>query len=74
MTPAFTLRALQDIPSTIEVPPRSPKKLRRPNWLALRGVGESAAVAREAPATEMDRRVALGQFWGKNLSRIPALG
>ena len=40
-------------------PTSSHKKLRRPNWLALRGVGESATVARGALATEMDRRVAL---------------
>ena len=40
-------------------PPSSHKKLRKPTWLALRGSGDSAVVAREASATEMDRRVGL---------------
>ena len=38
-------------------PPRTPRKLRRPNWLLLRGSSESAQTAREALATELDRRV-----------------
>ena len=38
-------------------PPRTPRKLRRPNWVVLRGSGEAAQVARSALATEMDRRV-----------------
>ena len=38
-------------------PPRTPKKLRRPNWSLLRGSGEAAQVARGALATELDRRV-----------------
>ena len=35
--------------------------MRRPNWRALRGSGESATVAREALAAELDRRVGLEQ-------------
>ena len=38
-------------------PPRTPRKLRRPNWLLLRGSSESAQVARSALATELDKRV-----------------
>ena len=38
-------------------PPRTPRKLRRPNWGVLRGSGEAAQVARSALAAEMDRRV-----------------
>ena len=38
-------------------PPRTPRKLRRPNWLLLRGSSESVQTAREALATELDRRV-----------------
>ena len=38
-------------------PPRTPRKLRRPNWLLLRGSSGSAQTAREALATELDRRV-----------------
>ena len=41
------------------VPPPSHSKMRRPNWRALRGSGESATVAREALAAELDRRVGL---------------
>ena len=33
--------------------------MRRPNWRALRGSGESAVVAREALAAELDRRIGL---------------
>ena len=40
-------------------PPPSHKKMRRPNWRALRGSGESATVARAALAAELDRRVGL---------------
>ena len=39
-------------------PPRAPRRLRRPNWVALRGSGNAANVARSALATELDRRVA----------------
>ena len=38
-------------------PPRTPKKLSRPNWSLLRGPGEAAQVARVALAAELDRRV-----------------
>ena len=38
-------------------PPRTPRKLRRPNWGVLRGSGEAAQVARSALAAEMNRRV-----------------
>ena len=38
-------------------PPRTPRKLRRPNWSLLRGSGEAAQVARGALAAELDRRV-----------------
>ena len=36
-------------------PPCTPRKLRRPNWLLLRGSGEPAQVARAALSTELDR-------------------
>ena len=39
------------------VPPGTPRRLRRPNWVVLRGSGEAAQVARSALAVEMDRRV-----------------
>ena len=39
-------------------PPRIPRRLRRPNWVALKGSGDAANVARSALATELDRRVA----------------
>ena len=39
-------------------PPRAPRRLRRPNWVSLRGSGDAANVARSALATELDRRVA----------------
>ena len=39
-------------------PLRTPRRLRRPHWVALRGSGEAAKVARSALATELDRRVA----------------
>ena len=39
-------------------PPRAPRRLRRPNWVLLRGSGDAATVARSALATELDRRVA----------------
>ena len=39
-------------------PPRTPRRLRRPNWVSLRGSGDAANVARSALATELDRRVA----------------
>ena len=39
-------------------PPRAPRRVRRPNWVFLRGTGEAAHVARSALATEFDRRVA----------------
>ena len=51
-------------------PPRTPRKLRRPNWGVSRGSGEAAQVARSALAAEMDRRVGeeppdllLGRTW-----------
>ena len=39
-------------------PPRTPRRISRPNWVSLRGSGEAAQVARSALATELDRRVA----------------
>ena len=40
-------------------PPRTPRRLRRPNWVSLRGVRVMQTnVARSALATELDRRVA----------------
>ena len=42
----------------IRAPLRTPRRLRRPNWIALRGSGDAANVARSALATELDRRVA----------------
>ena len=38
-------------------PPKSNRRLRRPNWAALRGIGEAATTARSALSVEMDRRV-----------------
>ena len=38
-------------------PPRTPRRLRRPNWVALRGSSDEAVIARAALATELDRRV-----------------
>ena len=38
-------------------PPRTPRRLRRPNWVALRGSSDGAVLARAALATELDRRV-----------------
>ena len=38
-------------------PPRVPRRLRRPNWLLLRGSSGSTQTAREALSTELDRRV-----------------
>ena len=37
-------------------PPRTPRRLRRPNWVALRGSSDGAVLARAALATELDRR------------------
>ena len=39
-------------------PPRTPRRIRRPNWVSLRGSGDAAQVARSALATELDRRAA----------------
>ena len=36
---------------------QTPRRLRRPNWVALRGSSDGAVLARAALATELDRRV-----------------
>ena len=48
-------------------PPRLPRKMRRPNWVVLRGSGEAAQTAREALASERTRRVMEDQpgTWGE---------
>ena len=38
-------------------PPRTPRRLRRPDWVALRGSSDGAVTARAALATELDWRV-----------------
>ena len=42
-------------------PPQTPRRLRRPNWVALRGSSDAAVLARAALATELDRKVAEGK-------------
>ena len=42
----------------LRAPPRNPRRLRRANWVSLRGSGDAAQVERSALATELDRRVA----------------
>ena len=42
-------------------PPKPTRRLRRPNWAALRGTSNATTTARSAFAVEMDRRVTAEQ-------------